>query len=693
LTQLAGVSLALLLVSLPAFLLAVLFLVVSMPPAYDRSSVQLVRALALVSAAAIAIALLGLAGGGHPSVPSSLLSILVYGATVALCLRAYRRARDANVPQGRRDDWQFSYVALLVLFLLVAGALPAAGIYLDTFRFEMEKATKVARLQYVEALRKREREVREDVMRLNPGEAALFERGWRDTLRSVEGLHCEGVHCWSLPWAPTFEGPRLGIDTNLVDRGPAVSASAGDSPEEEDLDVRARTFTAWLALSLPALDRSFGEARYVAFDRASDDRWAAVPSRTGEIRIDGAVTDEHGNAYALRLPASPPGVEAIDNLTTRLLLAAVVGSALLALYLIVRAVARRLLGLEVPELAELPRDPTVGAWRNASAELVRAPRELVERLVAVLRDDDALEVERIDLHGASPAELSRWVHVHRTSGRRAFVLEGIDALLDARESRQRLLSVIESLLREPEARVFLLVEQPLLESLEMLLQGGDDDVRNELTRWSQVLPRFTQLRFGEAAWQRMLDAREATLARECGWSERLRPIGEALARGGDLEQLAPEQIRHEVLARATPFYRWMWSRCSQREKMILIQLAEGTIADPKTFDTLDRLIRRGLVKRDPGFRLVSESFTEFVQRAEAPQTVRRWEAAVANSDWSVLRIPLGLVLLGFAAFILYSGQDAVQKSLAVIPVLAGAVPTVLGLFNALRGSHTASAES
>jgi hypothetical protein len=29
----------------------------------------------------------------------------------------------------------------------------------------------------------------------------------------------------------------------------------------------------------------------------------------------------------------------------------------------------------------------------------------------------------------------------------------------------------------------------------------------------------------------------------------------------------------------------------------------------------------------------------------------------------------------------------------VIPVLAGAVPTVLGLFNALRGSHTGSAES
>ncbi len=697
LTQLAGLSLALLLVSLPAALLAMLFLVVSTPPAYDRSSVRFVGALAFAGAAAVAIALAGLAGGGVPPTPSLLLGMLLYAATVTASLYAYRLARDAPAPEMANSHWKSSYVALLLLFLLVAGALPAAGIYLDTFRFEMEKVTKLARLQFVEALQEREREVRDDVMRLNPGEAALFEPGWRETLRSIEGLHCVGIHCWSVPWAPTFEGPRLGIDTALIDRGPRASEGAVASPVAEELDVRARAFTAWLALSLPALDRGFGQARYVAFDRASDDRWASVPLREGEIRIEGAVTDEHGNVYALRLPAAPPGVQPIESWIARLLLAAIVGSVLLALYLIVRAVARRLLGLELPELVDLPRDSEVGRWRNASAELVRAPREVVEKLSRVLRDDDGLEVERIDLRAASPAELSRWMVEHRSNEWRAFVLEGIDALLDEGESRGRLLSVLESLLREPAARVFLGVEQPLAETLDVLLQAGGDparehEARTELARWSRVLPRFTQRCFAETDWKRIADVREATLARECGWSERLRPIGEALACSGEIHQLTPAQIRQEVRARATPFYRWIWSRCSQREKMILIQLSEGTLADPKTSDAIDRLVRRGLVKRDPGYRLVSESFMDFVQRAEAPQTVRRWEAAVSNSDWSVLKIPLGLVLLGFAAFILYSGQDAVQKSLALIPVLAGAVPTVLGLFNALRGSQPSSAD-
>jgi hypothetical protein len=697
LMQLAGLSLALLLVSLPGALLGVLFLVVSMPPAYDRSSVPFVGALAIAGGAAVAIALLGLAGGGVPPAPSLLLGMLLYAATLTASLRAYRLARDAPVAEMPNSHWKSSYVALLLLFLLVAGALPAAGIYLDTFRFEMEKVTKLARLQYVEALQEREREVRDDVMRLNPGEAALFAPGWRETLRSVEGLHCVGIHCWSVPWAPTFEGPRLGIDTALIDRGPRASGGAVASPEAEELDVRPRAFTAWLALSLPALDRGFGEARYVAFDRASDDRWASVPLRAGEIRIEGAVTDEHGNMYALRLPAAPPGVQPIESRTAQLLLAVIAASVLLALYLIVRAVARRLLGLEVPELVDLPRESEVGRWRNTSAELVRAPREVVDELARVLRDDDGLEVDRTDLQAASPAELSRWMVRHRDSAKRAFVLEGIDALLDAPESRRRLLSTLESVLREPASRVFLGVEQPLAETLDVLLQAGGDPVREheartELTRWSRVLPHFAQRCFAEADWKRIPSVREATLARECGWSERLRPIGEALACCGEIDQLSPAQIRQEVRARATPFYRWIWSRCSQREKMILIQLSEGTLADPKTSDALDRLVRRGLVKRDPGYRLVSESFTEFVQRAEAPQTVRRWEAAVSNSDWSVLKIPLGLVILGFAAFILYSGQDAVQKSLAVIPVLAGAVPTVLGLFNALRGSHASGGE-
>jgi hypothetical protein len=91
-------------------------------------------------------------------------------------------------------------------------------------------------------------------------------------------------------------------------------------------------------------------------------------------------------------------------------------------------------------------------------------------------------------------------------------------------------------------------------------------------------------------------------------------------------------------------------------------------------------MQRGLIRRDPAFRIMDRGFPDFVSGAESGATVQGWENEGARSSWAKLR-PALIMLLVFGIGFLYSTQRGLfSETVAFATAVTGAVPLLLRLF-------------
>lgn len=147
------------------------------------------------------------------------------------------------------------------------------------------------------------------------------------------------------------------------------------------------------------------------------------------------------------------------------------------------------------------------------------------------------------------------------------------------------------------------------------------------------------------------------------------------------ETTTPREVAARVAELAESHYRRQWITCSQRERIVLLQLASGRFLNAGEPALLRGLLARGLVCRRPELSLASESFAWFVRGAERRERVRAWAREEAQGgSWQTVRAPLMLALVVSGGLVILAGGEAVQSAIALLSGSAAAIPAVLDMF-------------
>jgi len=168
---------------------------------------------------------------------------------------------------------------------------------------------------------------------------------------------------------------------------------------------------------------------------------------------------------------------------------------------------------------------------------------------------------------------------------------------------------------------------------------------------------------------------------ECGESEQLESLAGDLVKAR-LQDLSRDLFLDDLKERAEPYYRALWTMCTEEEKVVLVHLAEGGLINAKNAVALKMLMRRGLVRRDPSFRLMNESFRRFVATDICLVEVRTLEQEAGTSAWGRMKGPLTVTLIGVAAFFFFTQREAFDVSIAFLSAIAASLPALFRVFGA-----------
>ncbi len=154
--------------------------------------------------------------------------------------------------------------------------------------------------------------------------------------------------------------------------------------------------------------------------------------------------------------------------------------------------------------------------------------------------------------------------------------------------------------------------------------------------------------------------------------------------------LGREQIFEEVGDRLDNYHRGIWENCSDAQKLVLQHLAKEGLINEKSRRTVRLLLARRLIRKNPNFRFVNETFRRFVLSRIPAAEVAAIEQR-STSAWDAVRLPFLITLLAVSAFFFLTQRELFTTTIAVITALAGGIPAlvrVAGLFEGKPGRAT-----
>jgi hypothetical protein len=176
---------------------------------------------------------------------------------------------------------------------------------------------------------------------------------------------------------------------------------------------------------------------------------------------------------------------------------------------------------------------------------------------------------------------------------------------------------------------------------------------------------------------------------ECGPMAALWPIGAQLALDIKTEKVhSAETIASEVLERADGYYRLVWNECSNEQKFVLSQLAEDGLLNPTNARAIRQLVRKGVIKADPQFHIMNESFRRFVCSATTLDMKQAWLRESRRSGWGKVHGAFFTTMILLGAFLLTTQNALWQSSAAYVTTALGALGTIVRLFNNYRGGKS-----
>jgi hypothetical protein len=182
--------------------------------------------------------------------------------------------------------------------------------------------------------------------------------------------------------------------------------------------------------------------------------------------------------------------------------------------------------------------------------------------------------------------------------------------------------------------------------------------------------------------------------KECSPLPALWPIGAQLARDIRTEAVHSEDtIASEILERADAYYRLVWNECSKTQQFVLTQLAEDGLLNPSNGRAVSQLMRRGLITKDPEFRIMNESFRRFLRSAAVPELRREWRHEAHGSGWGRAHGAFVTTMIIVGVFLLTTQNELWQSSAAYVTTALGALGTLSKLAGTLKGGGPAEKAS
>jgi hypothetical protein len=295
------------------------------------------------------------------------------------------------------------------------------------------------------------------------------------------------------------------------------------------------------------------------------------------------------------------------------------------------------------------------------------------------------EASRIDVRelAAEPA----WGEKFDTTKLKAggtVVVENFDGELASPELNRERLILTERLV----ARTGKVILVSAVDPFPFLIEHGTSEAGSDACRWAAVLEAFTRTNLGHKSsgvLSEQVEKELPTLWRECSVQPELQRIGEELWLARNPQQpLEPEQVVSEVGERAVQSYYLEWRSSTEAECFVLAGLARDGTVHPGNTAALRQLLRRGLIVRDPQFRIMNESFRRFVL-AQAVSMQADWDSEAAGSGWGKARGPLATALVLVGLFLLSTQQQFLQTTSGLLTAAGGCVAVLLRLIGAAQG--------
>lgn len=265
-------------------------------------------------------------------------------------------------------------------------------------------------------------------------------------------------------------------------------------------------------------------------------------------------------------------------------------------------------------------------------------------------------------------------------------LDHLEHRFDDPAFREKLLDCLESAVYGHGATIWCSVVRDPILVLDAL-----DPPAPDRHRWTRLLEGFRREYLAlaiddqrTAALERSLDERRdlapavrAAIGSECRVAPELLAIGENLVRRlPPAAAVSGDAIMIEINRSAEPFYDALWDACATDEKVVLRQLAEEGLVNSNNATVVCRLLSAGLVRRDPTFRIMNETFRRFVVGADQPEVISAWEREGVRVPWGTIATTGVTVAFGLAGLLLLTQEQLVDAWMSYVPALAPAIPTV-----------------
>lgn len=266
-----------------------------------------------------------------------------------------------------------------------------------------------------------------------------------------------------------------------------------------------------------------------------------------------------------------------------------------------------------------------------------------------------------------------------------FVLENFESRLREPAFLKENLKLLVKLLETENKTVHIVSQVDLPHCLQVYFRyntNADILSTTDEKNWVKVLSKFHKVHseFSRKDWREISSEPEAILQRECGWLNKLDQVSLNIRQTPDFIDMHEKDIVSIVSDQAEIYFSEQWQFCSNIEKRTLYYLALGHQFNPQTALVMQCLMQRNLIKRDPQFMVVSESFRLFILQAEPLEHIKKWENTSSDSLWSSLKMPLIGLLLVTAGILFYNQPETFQEIAAFIAALTAGAPLLLRFF-------------
>jgi hypothetical protein len=147
-----------------------------------------------------------------------------------------------------------------------------------------------------------------------------------------------------------------------------------------------------------------------------------------------------------------------------------------------------------------------------------------------------------------------------------------------------------------------------------------------------------------------------------------------------------DQVPVRFLAAASNYYRMIWARLTDQERLVLIQLAKEGYVNPNNWWIVTPLLHRGLLRHSQGIQLMNESFKQFVKSEEKEARVHEWEQAAGASTWDRVRNVLLIVIIVGGLLTYLTQPELLARWIGALTAIGGAATTFISMLGLFRAS-------